>query len=149
MGGCRIIAKDTFDQDRIISLINKSFPTVSIVDRRVKPSFGYRAVHLIIKTNQKLIEVQVRTILQHNWAEFSEKLSDKIDPLIKYGGGETEIQDLLVGLSEHFAAYEALEIELNKASNNTDESQKPTVQKLKAKMEKLKIEMVAMTKAQF
>jgi ppGpp synthetase/RelA/SpoT-type nucleotidyltranferase len=35
------------------------------------------------------VEIQVRILMQHWWAELSEKLSDTIDPEIKYGGGPT------------------------------------------------------------
>ena len=51
----------------------------------------------------------MRTVLQHIWAEFSEKLSDKIDPAIKYGGGDAELSKKLVGLSDHVGFYEKQE----------------------------------------
>src|SRR5262249_37640652 len=39
--------------------------------------------------------VQVRTAVQHSWAEFSEKLADLFDPALKYGGGRTSLRNLL------------------------------------------------------
>jgi ppGpp synthetase/RelA/SpoT-type nucleotidyltranferase len=47
----------------------------------------------------KLVEVQIRTSLQHNWAEFSEKLADEFGHAIKYGGGNEEISSSLAKLS--------------------------------------------------
>src|SRR5437867_1522441 len=43
--------------------------------------------HLIVRISGALVDVQVRTSAQHLWAELSEKLSDVVDPGIKYGGG--------------------------------------------------------------
>jgi len=56
------------------------------------------------------MEIQVRSPLQHLWAEFSEKLSDIIDPNIKYGGGEEQIRQMLTKLSDLMAVIEATEI---------------------------------------
>jgi len=53
-----------------------------------------------------LIEIQIRTMLQHLWAELSEKLSDIIDASIKYGGGSDDVQQMLLPLSEMIAKYE-------------------------------------------
>jgi len=54
----------------------------------------------------KPIEIQVRTPLQHLWAELSEKSSDVFDPAIKYGGGPDEWRNLLTRSSEMVASYE-------------------------------------------
>jgi Region found in RelA / SpoT proteins len=64
------------------------FPTTKVIDRRAVPSHGYRAVHVVVNVEGRPIEVQVRTSLQHLWAELSEKVSDIINPAIKYGSGE-------------------------------------------------------------
>jgi len=37
--------------------------------------------------------------LQHQWAELSEKLSDLLDPSIKYGGGDQFVKALLAKTS--------------------------------------------------
>jgi len=71
------------------------FQDVTIDDRRERPSYGYRAVHLIVSIAGKLIEIQVRTPIQHKWAELSEKVSDILDPSIKYGGGDKTTRDWL------------------------------------------------------
>jgi ppGpp synthetase/RelA/SpoT-type nucleotidyltranferase len=56
-----------------------------------------------------LIEIQVRTSLQHLWAEVSEKLSDQFDPAIKYGGGDDKIRQLLMNASAAVADLEQTE----------------------------------------
>src|SRR5256885_3801831 len=83
IAGCRIIVADIIKQDEVVQSLKNLFGNVTVVDRRQQPSHGYRAVHVIIKHQGKLIEIQVRTALQHLWAELSEKFSDVSDPAIK------------------------------------------------------------------
>lgn len=85
IAGCRVVVPDVDEQDRVVDALRTAFPTVSVVDRRANPSHGYRAVHIIVQIFGKSVEIQMRTWLQHLWAELSEKLSDTIDPNIKYG----------------------------------------------------------------
>ncbi len=68
----------------------------------------------VVLSNQKLIEIQVRTALQHTWAELSEKFSDVVDPAIKYGGGHEAIRALLAGTSELVAVIESSEQQLSR-----------------------------------
>jgi ppGpp synthetase/RelA/SpoT-type nucleotidyltranferase len=109
IAGCRIVVKDMREQERVVALLRDIFPVLSVVDRRARPSYGYRAVHVIIQVQGKLIEVQVRTELQHSWAELSEKFSDKIDPTIKYGGGDSKVQELFYGFSDSLKDCETAE----------------------------------------
>lgn len=83
------------------------------MDRRTNPSHGYRAVHVITSVSGKLIEIQVRTLLQHLWAELSEKFSDVYDQDIKYGGGEEGIRRELAVASKNLARLEEVEKNLN------------------------------------
>lgn len=109
IAGCRLIVTDTRQQDQVVASLCEYFLSASVVDRRVRPSYGYRAVHVIVKKDGKLIEVQIRTELQHQWAELSEKFSDEIDVSIKYGGGDEEAQDHLSSLSNMIKEYEKFE----------------------------------------
>lgn len=83
-----------------------------MIDRRANPSYGYRAVHVIPQITGKLVEVQVRTTLQHSWAELSEKFSDVVDPTIKYGGGADQIRQMLTQYSKLVEDFEENEIML-------------------------------------
>ena len=80
-----------------------------MADRRAIPSHGYRAVHVIVSIGGQLVEIQIRSRLQHLWAELSEKFSDIVDPAIKYGGGRENIRELLTGASVIVDAYEQAE----------------------------------------
>ncbi|HEV7669598.1 MAG TPA: hypothetical protein VGS22_13825 [Thermoanaerobaculia bacterium] len=109
IAGCRIVVSSRLDQENLVASLKIDFPEASVVDRREKPSFGYRAVHVVVEILDKPVEVQVRTSLQHMWAEVSEKCSDVIDPAIKYGGGSGEWRDFLAESSRSVAAHEELE----------------------------------------
>lgn len=98
IAGCRVVVADITEQESIAVALLFMWPGASVIDRRADPSHGYRAVHIIAKTSGKLVEIQVRTLLQHLWAELSEKLSDVFDPDIKYGGGHDAIRRLLATL---------------------------------------------------
>jgi GTP pyrophosphokinase len=112
IAGCRIVVTDIAEQDRVVASLCSVFPGGSLVDRRHNPSYGYRAVHVIIRHSGNLVEIQVRTGLQHLWAEVSEKLSDVFDPAIKYGGGSEQQRDALARASQSIEFLEGLEEEV-------------------------------------
>jgi putative GTP pyrophosphokinase len=99
IAGCRLIVSDVPEQNRVVASLQTLFDEVDVVDRRDRPSHGYRAVHVIVGVNGKTVEVQVRSQLQHLWAELSEKLADVSDPELKYGGGDPRLRRLLSDLS--------------------------------------------------
>ncbi len=109
IAGCRLVIGDSAEQERVVASLRAVFSGASVIDRRVNPSYGYRAVHVVGRIFGKPIEIQVRTSLQHRWAELSEKYSDVLDPAIKYGGGDNEVREMLAAQSELVASYEALE----------------------------------------
>lgn len=106
IAGCRIIATDIAEQEAVTQSLTNLFPKVAVIDRRAKPSHGYRAIHVVVNQAGKLIEIQVRTSLQHAWAEASEKISDLKGTIIKYGGGDEAIQRKLQILSTRVATAE-------------------------------------------
>lgn len=72
IAGVRIvITEGRTAQDATVRLVEDAFHTIAptgkvrVVDRREKPSHGYRAVHVIAKHADIFVEVQVRTELQH------------------------------------------------------------------------------------
>jgi len=112
IAGCRVVVQDVAAQDSAVAQLKARLPNAVVVDRRKQPSHGYRAVHIIATAKGKPVEIQVRTELQHLWAQLSEKLSDLIDPAIKYGGGTPEARAVMSMGSEHIAELEEFEIEL-------------------------------------
>ena len=93
IAGCRVIVSDILEQDRVVgSLLFGAFNDARIVDRREEPSYGYRAVHIVVEMFGKVVEIQVRTTFQHMWAEISEKYADLYGSDVKYGGGTEDIR---------------------------------------------------------
>jgi len=112
IAGCRVVVRGLAEQNLAVADLITLFENATIVDRRERPSHGYRAIHVVVRKNGKLVEVQVRTTLQHEWAELSEKASDLIDPEIKYGRGQPELAEMLLKISSFFAQQEQGELEL-------------------------------------
>lgn len=106
IAGCRIVVSGFKEQEEAVNSLRSIFPKARLVDRRKNPSHGYRAVHLICRLDDKPIEIQVRTLLQHQWAELSEKVADHLDPAIKYGGGRQDLVQLLSQLSGFISGVE-------------------------------------------
>ncbi len=109
IAGCRLIVANVRAQNRAIQLLHRAFPNSVIVDRRADPSHGYRAVHVVARISEHSIEIQLRTTLQHLWAEFSERLADRVDPGIKYGIGNVQVRQILLQTSEMVTEFEELE----------------------------------------
>jgi hypothetical protein len=110
IAGCRLVVPNVLVQDQVVEQLMSALGKAAVVDRRKQPSFGYRAIHIIATARNKPIEIQVRTELQHLWAQLSEKLSDVLDPAIKYGGGNPDAQNMLSGLSRLVASSENREL---------------------------------------
>jgi len=113
-----MVVGDIREQDAAASAIAKTFNHVVVSDRRLKPSHGYRAIHLIVRVMDQPIEVQIRTTLQHVWAEVSEKLADVVDHSIKYGGGPLAVRELLDRASEQIRQMEEAESVLVRAGGS-------------------------------
>jgi putative GTP pyrophosphokinase len=105
IAGCRVLVPDITTQSQLIAALESMFEVV-IVDRRVNPSHGYRAVHVIVQNTEFPVEIQLRTDLQHVWAELSEKLADAFGMDTKYGGGPTSIRTTLDSFSGFIADFE-------------------------------------------
>jgi len=99
IAGCRVVVEDIFLQDIALNALVVFLDSPIIYDRRAHSSHGYRAVHLVAELDGRKVEVQLRTELQHLWAEISEKIADTINPDIKYGIGNPEALEFLKNLS--------------------------------------------------
>ncbi|MBK7875790.1 MAG: RelA/SpoT domain-containing protein [Planctomycetes bacterium] len=109
IAGCRVVVEDILRQDRLTEELQVRLKDANVVDRRESPSHGYRALHVIARIEGFCIEVQLRTRLQHGWAELSEKMADLVDHRIKYGLGDERLQAGLMQWSTLVATYERLE----------------------------------------
>lgn len=90
LAGLRVVVHgDRAHQDKAIERIKSIFEDrlrpPKIIDRRRDPRAGYRAVHLEVRRDGVLLEVQVRTELQHRWAEAFERAADLLGRGLRYG----------------------------------------------------------------
>jgi Region found in RelA / SpoT proteins len=90
IAGMRIV--DSFDrwgQDDLVGRIAALFADEPrpprVIDRRARPTHGYRAVHIVAYPDGIPVEIQVRTRWQHEWADLFEKLADGVGRGLRYG----------------------------------------------------------------
>lgn len=122
IAGCRIVVPSLQDQvvgQTMVEVLFSDAPT-RVIDRRDRPSHGYRAIHIVVLVRQRAVEIQLRTALQHLWAELCEKLSDNFGADIKYGGGSEQIRRLLNTSSQRVAEIELFEQKLFAADADID-----------------------------
>jgi ppGpp synthetase/RelA/SpoT-type nucleotidyltranferase len=91
LAGFRIVGGITFaQQDHLCAEVMRRFPAdprePSSRNRRDDPSYGYRAVHVLVCLDDVNIEIQIRTFAQHLWANLMERLADRFGRQIRYGG---------------------------------------------------------------
>jgi putative GTP pyrophosphokinase len=111
IAGLRLLAMDRRFQDAWCQEILKIFPEGKVLDRRDKPSFGYRALHLVVKRLDRTVEIQIRTRLQHMWAHLSEKIADKIGHDFKYGLLSNPLYEEMLELSDEINDFELAQLE--------------------------------------
>ena len=86
LAGARFVMTMTLgEQDHIVSSICNLWENAQVVDRRETPSFGYRAVHVIVKVGSCFVEIQVRTQYQDTWAQWMERFADRMGREVRYG----------------------------------------------------------------
>lgn len=72
------------EQTELCRRLQELFPNSLIKDRRVAPKSGYRAAHVIVRSEPLHAEIQVRTSLQASWADVYEGIADKWGRGIRY-----------------------------------------------------------------
>jgi hypothetical protein len=86
-------------QDQVVTRLVARFPGCKVVDRREKPSSGYRAVHVIVKVSGCRVEIQVRTHMQSLWAQVAERIGDTWGRQVRYGGEPSDPDRVFRGLT--------------------------------------------------
>jgi putative GTP pyrophosphokinase len=111
VAGIRLIVANRIEQDHVSIVLSAAFPGSTKRDRRQEPSFGYRAVHLMVKVLGRRVEIQIRTELQQQWAQWSEGLAVRHGLGVKYGAGPEDVQRLLLSTSVLLGLIETYEVE--------------------------------------
>ena len=99
IGGLRIIVDQNSDVDRLIEYItDKLKRQTSIVIKRTvdyrkkgRDDSGYRAAHIIMEKDGVSLELQIRSRIQHYWAELIERTSVIYGYVIKELEGDERV----------------------------------------------------------
>ena len=109
IGGCRVVVASLSDLRRLESRLKVVFGQVihHSKDYIEEPrESGYRAVHIIVERDGRLIEVQLRTQLMHRWAETVEAFSALTASNFKRDGDHL-VQEFMKVTSALYAFREA------------------------------------------
>jgi len=110
IGGCRVVVED---QEQAYSLLSrlqeqKRWNIERVRDYVAEPkSSGYRALHVIEKRHERLIEIQIRTEFQDIWANQVERDSRLRRTDFKSGQGAEIVHDYYRAVAEFFALKES------------------------------------------
>jgi ppGpp synthetase/RelA/SpoT-type nucleotidyltranferase len=115
IGGARIIVPKNGDVDRLFKYLKERverrghFAIERVTDYREKgrDRTGYRALHLILSRSQLALELQVRSRVQHYWAESIERTSVIYGYHLKEEKGERLVLEYFQRLSDAFHELEA------------------------------------------
>lgn len=115
IAGVRVVGDILRSEQRKLALelailIGNRDAKVKIVDRCETPRQGYRAVHAVVRVDRVHVEIQVRTPLQHLWAEFYERAADEFGRWIRYYPVElTRLDPKEVGIKDGSPGAENLD----------------------------------------
>jgi ppGpp synthetase/RelA/SpoT-type nucleotidyltranferase len=115
VGGCRIIVENNEDVDRLIGFIQENVSKVgSFALRRVtdyrergRDETGYRSAHLLLERNGRSLELQIRSRIQHYWAESIERTSVIYGKHLKEQEGDPAVIEYFRQLSDVFYEIES------------------------------------------
>jgi hypothetical protein len=105
IGGCRIIVPDLAAQRSATEQVLAMGHQIVDVDDYVSPErespfesnsggpkgSGYRAIHVIQRVDDRLIETQIRTISQHRWAAAAERAEQITGFPLKFGQADADL----------------------------------------------------------
>ena len=96
IAGCRIIVQNEDEIAILIDQISEKFYVKDENDYLTSPqTSGYRAFHLYVsleENSREVVEIQIRTIEQHNWATFVEIIDFLYDKNIKEGEKNKDLE---------------------------------------------------------
>lgn len=115
IGGCRVIVEQNNDVDELVNLLkekldaSKDLKVVKMTDYRGegREDSGYRAYHVILERENYKMEIQIRSKIQHYWAETIERTSVVYGHHLKELDGDPIVIQYFKSLSDLFYEIEA------------------------------------------
>ncbi len=115
IGGCRIIVQTNADVDALKRFLEEQVSNQSVfaikkfTDYREKGRdvTGYRALHVLLERKGSNLELQIRSRVQHYWAESIERTSVIYGHYLKEGDGSPQVLEYFRCLSDAFYEHEA------------------------------------------
>jgi putative GTP pyrophosphokinase len=104
IGGARAVLPSLHHLYAVDRRLRKSWTVIKVRDYIAEPkTSGYRALHLIVRRGGYPVEVQLRTIRQHAWANLIEEDGREMKVGLKFGAGAGKIHAYYMAVSEAFA----------------------------------------------
>lgn len=104
IGGCRVVLESLDDMYAVAGRLRRRWPHSRLVDHVVEPKAdGYRGVHVVEKRDGRLIEVQLRTARQNDWAQAVEDALSLTGFNVKDGHGPEILRRYFVLASARLA----------------------------------------------
>lgn len=109
VGGCRAILTDHDEVHRVAARIERNWQIKHRrhYTREHPAASGYRALHIVVERGERLIEVQLRTPNQHQWAEAIERMDRRLGFDMKSGEGPADLLKFFRIAADGLAAEDA------------------------------------------
>lgn len=115
IGGCRIIVQNNAEVDALKRFLEDRVAQQSVFSIRRFTDYrekgrditGYRALHVLLERNGLNLELQIRSRIQHYWAESIERTSVIYGHHLKEGEGHAKVLEYFKCLSDAFYEHEA------------------------------------------
>jgi putative GTP pyrophosphokinase len=108
IGGCRVVLPSIEVVYAVAARITKTWnQTARATDYIAQPKQdGYRGYHIVEKRDGRFIEVQLRTVGQHEWAQAIEEYEPITGYRLKDGSGPVDLREYLRVASDRIARSE-------------------------------------------
>lgn len=108
VGGCRAVLPNQEAVYSVLEGIRRNWDIITVDDYAEHPKpTGYRAIHPIVRRDERAIEVQLRTVGQQDWADEVERIDSRASYAAKDGDGPPEVRRYLQLLADAIAQSEA------------------------------------------
>jgi putative GTP pyrophosphokinase len=96
IGGCRAVLPDMASVHGVRRRVERRWDVQEVYDYVSNPKAdGYRGIHVVVMRQDRLIEVQLRTIEHHGWATAVEEWAQRTGFDLKEGHGPEDLRTFL------------------------------------------------------